>query len=172
MELHARLWEWSYRSVLAAILSLALHWRPRYSTHMFGTLPGHCDMATRSSKLENATARRKLANRKKPYFVTVAPGIGLGYRRNQGAGTWSVRSTDGHGTDWVKRIALADDQEPADGTHVLNFWQAQDRARALARRRHLQRAARTRPPDRRAGEQAGRAARGCGAPQMARRAHG
>jgi integrase len=90
-------------------------------------------MATRSSKLENATARRKLANRKKPYFVTVAPGIGLGYRRNQGAGTWSVRATDGHGTDWVKRIALADDQEPADGSNVLNFWQAQDRARALAR---------------------------------------
>lgn len=90
-------------------------------------------MATRSSKLENATARRRLAVRKKPYFATVAPGIALGYRRNQGAGTWSVRSTDGHGTDWVKRIALADDQEPADGTHVLNFWQAQDRARALAR---------------------------------------
>jgi integrase len=90
-------------------------------------------MATRSSKLENATARRRLAVRKKPYFATVAPGIALGYRRNQGAGTWSVRSTDGHGTDWIKRIALADDQEPADGTHVLNFWQAQDRARALAR---------------------------------------
>jgi integrase len=58
----------------------------------------------------------------------------LGYRRNAGPGTWSVRSTDGHGSDWIKRIALADDLERADGTHVLTYWQAIDQARALARR--------------------------------------
>jgi integrase len=87
----------------------------------------------RSPKLETATARRKLAIRKKPYWITIAPGIALGYRRNAGAGTWSVRSTDGHGADWIKRIGLADDQELADGAAVLTFWQAQDRARALAR---------------------------------------
>src|SRR5207245_1569385 len=97
---------------LGAILSMALYWRPRYSLCL-GHSPdtGTRQMATRSSKLESATARRKLANRKKPYFATIAPGIALGYRRNQGAGTWSVRATDGHGTDWIKRIALADDQE-------------------------------------------------------------
>jgi integrase len=89
----------------------------------------------RSSKLETAAARRRLALRKKPYWLTIAPGIALGYRRNQGAGTWSVRSTDGHGSDWVKRIALADDQEPADGASVLSFWAAQERARELARGR-------------------------------------
>jgi integrase len=89
----------------------------------------------RSPKLETATARRKLAIRKKPYWITIAPGIALGYRRNAGAGTWSVRSTDGHGSDWIKRIGLADDQEPADDAAVLNYWQAQDRARALARGR-------------------------------------
>jgi integrase len=87
----------------------------------------------RSPQLETATRRRKLAIRKKPYWITIAPGIALGYRRNAGAGTWSVRSTDGHGSDWIKRIGLADDQEPADGGAVLTFWQAQDRARALAR---------------------------------------
>ena len=89
----------------------------------------------RSPKLETATARRRLAARKKPYWVVIAPGIALGYRRNAGAGTWSVRSTDGHGSDWIKRIGLADDQEPADGGAVLTFWQAQDRARELARGR-------------------------------------
>jgi integrase len=89
----------------------------------------------RSPKLETATARRKLAIRKKPYWITIAPGIALGYRRNAGAGTWSVRSTDGHGSDWIKRIGLADDQEPADGGAVVTFWQAQDRARELARGR-------------------------------------
>ena len=38
------------------------------------------------------------------------------------------------GADWIKRIGLADDLEPADGKHVLTYWQAIDVARALARR--------------------------------------
>jgi integrase len=87
----------------------------------------------RESKLETATARRKLAVRKKPFYVTVSPGIALGYRRNIGGGSWSVRST-GQGADWIKRIGLADDLEPGDGKHVLTYWQAIDMARALARR--------------------------------------
>jgi integrase len=87
----------------------------------------------RAAKLETATGRSRLAQQKKPYWIVIAPGISLGYRRNAGAGTWSVRSTDGHGADWIKRIGLADDHEPADGAAVLNYWQAQDRARALAR---------------------------------------
>ena len=88
----------------------------------------------RAARLETATARRRLGPRKKPYWTTISPGIALGYRRNAGAGTWSVRSTDGHGCDWIKRIALADDLERADGTHVLTYWQAIDAARKLARR--------------------------------------
>jgi hypothetical protein len=68
----------------------------------------------RAARLETATARRRLGPRKKPYWTTISPGVGLGYRRNAGAGTWSVRSTDGHGSDWIKRIALADDLERAD----------------------------------------------------------
>ena len=38
----------------------------------------------RAAKLETATARRKLPVRKKPFYVTVSPGIALGYRRNIG----------------------------------------------------------------------------------------
>jgi integrase len=87
----------------------------------------------RNAKLESATARRKLAVRKKPYYVRLSPGIALGYRRNAGAGTWTVRVADG-GAEWIKRIALADDLEPANPPHVLSFWQAIDQARALARR--------------------------------------
>src|SRR5262249_59718592 len=88
----------------------------------------------RAARLETPTARRRLEVRKKPYWITISPGIALGYRRNAGSGTWSVRSTDGHGSDWIKRIALADDLERADGMHVLTYWQAIDQARALARR--------------------------------------
>jgi Phage integrase family len=89
--------------------------------------------AIRSAKLENRTARLKLVMRKKPYFVTVSPRIALGYRRNQGAGTWVVRAADGHGSNWTKAFAVADDHEDANGASVLTFWQAQDKARALAR---------------------------------------
>jgi hypothetical protein len=87
----------------------------------------------RSSTLETRTARLKLPVRKKATFVTIAPGIGLGYRRNQGAGTWTVRAANGKGGNWEKGFAIADDHEEADSEHVLTFWQAQDRARSLAR---------------------------------------
>jgi integrase len=87
----------------------------------------------RAAKLETVTARRKLAVRKKPYWITISPGIHLGYRRNQTAGTWSVRVADG-GAEWIKRIAVADDLEAASPPAVLNYWQAVDAARALARR--------------------------------------
>ena len=88
----------------------------------------------RSAQLETRTARLKLRVRKKPHdFTTIAPGIALAYRRNQGAGTWVVRVADGHGGNWTKGFAIADDHEDADGNHVLDFWQAQDKARALAR---------------------------------------
>jgi hypothetical protein len=89
----------------------------------------------RNVKLESATARRKLAVRKKPYYVRLSPGIALGYRRNAGAGTWTVRVADG-GAEWTKKIALADDLEGVSPPHVLSYWQAIDTARALARRQH------------------------------------
>ena len=87
----------------------------------------------RAARLETPTARRRLAVRKKPYWTTISPGIALGYRRNAGSGTWSVRVADS-GAEWIKRIAVADDLEPASPPAVLNYWQAIDQARALARR--------------------------------------
>jgi integrase len=87
----------------------------------------------RAAKLETPTARRRLAVRKKPYWTTISPGIHLGYRRNAGAGTWSVRVADS-GVEWIKKIAVADDLESAAPPAVLNYWQAVDAARALARR--------------------------------------
>jgi hypothetical protein len=88
--------------------------------------------STRSAKQEAQTARLKLSLRKKPYFIAVAPGVGLGYRRNKTAGSWVVRWADGRGSNWTQAFAVADDFEDANGTDVLSFWQAQDRARTLA----------------------------------------
>jgi hypothetical protein len=47
-------------------------------------------------------------------------------------GTWSVRVT-GNGGQWIKRIALADDFEPAKPPIVLDYWKALEAARAFAR---------------------------------------
>ena len=71
--------------------------------------------------------------RKKPYGVQISPGIHLLYRRNNKVGSWSAKSRDGKGGYWVKGFAHADDLEAADGGTVLDFWQAVERARGLAR---------------------------------------
>jgi integrase len=85
---------------------------------------------TRQIKFDSKTARLKLKPRKKPYTNRIAAGIRLAYRRNEGPGTWSVL---GGGGAWLKRIGVADDLEPADGHNILDYWQAIERARALAR---------------------------------------
>src|ERR1700683_745226 len=87
----------------------------------------------RSPDLETRTARLKLAVRKKPYAVSIASGIRLAYRRNQGGGVWSVLKADGAGSSWLQRFALADDHEEANGSRVLTFWEATEVARKLAR---------------------------------------
>jgi integrase len=87
----------------------------------------------RSAQLETRTARLKLELRKKPYMVRVAPGVRLGYRRNASAGTWSVIAADGKSGNWVKKFGYADDHEETNGEQVLTFWEAQERARKLAR---------------------------------------
>ena len=86
----------------------------------------------RASQLESRSARLKLPVAKKPVFTRIGTGVGLGYRRNQTAGAWIVRVADGKGANWTKAFAAADDFEEADGGAILNFWQAQDRARVLA----------------------------------------
>jgi site-specific recombinase XerD len=85
------------------------------------------DLETRTARLDN------LAVRKKPYTVAVARGIRLAYRRNQGTGVWSVLKADGAGGSWLQRFAFADDHEDADGSTILDYWQACDVARKLAR---------------------------------------
>jgi integrase len=88
----------------------------------------------RNSLLETRSNRLRLPVARKPAFVRVAPGISLGYRRNQAAGTWVVRVADGRGGSWTKTIGFADDHDEADGHRFLDFWQAQERAKTVARR--------------------------------------
>jgi integrase len=82
----------------------------------------------RSYNLETRTARLKLDVRKKPYTAQIAPGIQLAYRRNKGAGVWSVKAPFG-----LKKFAIADDLEDGNSESVMTYWQALDKARTLAR---------------------------------------
>src|SRR5262249_33243070 len=95
------------------------------------------DMARRprSSQLENRTNRLKLPMQRKPHcFTTIAPGIAIAYRRGKDRNAWVVRVADGKGGNWTKNLpGIPDDHEDANGESVLNFWQAQDKARVLAR---------------------------------------
>jgi integrase len=91
-------------------------------------MPRHLRAAT----LETRSSRLKLPVSTKPIFVRLRPGIGLGYRRNKTAGNWVLRRADGRRGNTTRTFALADDYSPADGIAILDYWQAQDRAVALA----------------------------------------
>src|SRR5690348_5800033 len=98
-------------------------------------------MAKTRSGLESRTAREKLPITSKPVWVAVGPGIGLGYRRNKTEGSWVARLADGKGGYATRNIGFADDLSPANGNDVLDFWQAQDKARQLGSRATAQEAA-------------------------------
>jgi hypothetical protein len=84
--------------------------------------------------LQTPTSRARLVARGKPYAVRLIPGVWLGYRAAQsGTGTWITIAADGKGGRWQKVIAHADDKQASDGTAVLNYEQAANKARALAR---------------------------------------
>src|SRR5262245_58113025 len=84
----------------------------------------------RDSNLDTRQARSRLAVRAKPYWRMIDRGLHLGYRRLQGKpGTWVARVYEGRQQYAVERISTADDLADADGVVVLNFSQAQNKAR-------------------------------------------
>lgn len=88
----------------------------------------------RNNALESRTGRLKLPVARKPVFARIGPGLSLGYRRNQTAGTWVLKIADGRGGRTTTAIGHADDFDEADGTDFLTFWQAQEKAKLVARK--------------------------------------
>lgn len=85
----------------------------------------------RDTLLESRSARQKLAARNAPYWSVISPGLALGYRKGSRGGAWLARCYDEvTGRRVQDRLCATDDVIDADGTSVLNFWQAQERARA------------------------------------------
>jgi site-specific recombinase XerD len=87
----------------------------------------------RSNQLETRTSRLKLIIARRPVFVRIGPSISLGYRRNKTAGTWVLRVADGKGGSNTSAIGHADDYDDADGQTFLTFFQAQEKAKTVAR---------------------------------------
>lgn len=88
--------------------------------------------AKKETSLASAESRLGLPIAKKPIFVKLNVGLALGYRRNQSAGTWVVRKSNGEGGHWTKAIGTADDFAKADGNTILSFYQAQEQAHRVA----------------------------------------
>ena len=87
----------------------------------------------RDKNLESRAARAKLKRSGKPYYKSIGAGLHVGYRKGARAGKWVVRSYAGASTYKVTTIAIADDVADADGTNVLDFWGAQERAWKLSK---------------------------------------
>jgi integrase len=84
----------------------------------------------KDATLDTREARAKLKPRGKPYWRLIEPGLHVGYRRLKGrAGSWSGRHYLGNQQYEVEHIGVADDLSDADGEAILNFWQAQGKAR-------------------------------------------
>src|SRR5262245_33832870 len=84
----------------------------------------------RDTNLESRAGRGKLKPSGKPYYKSIGEGLHLGYRRHKtGWGSWVVRRYAGNQAYITDTIGTADDVADADGTTVLTFWQAQERAR-------------------------------------------
>ena len=85
----------------------------------------------RDTNLETRTARSRLKPAGKPYYRSLEHGLHLGYRKPVSCpGKWIARHYTGNQTYEVEAIASADDFSDADGVAILDYRQAQERARA------------------------------------------
>jgi integrase len=84
----------------------------------------------KDANLQSREARERLKVSGKPYYRTIEEGLHLGYRKpKSGAGKWVLRHYVGNQAYRVEVIGAADDFSDADGIAVLNWKQAQQKAR-------------------------------------------
>ncbi len=82
----------------------------------------------RSTKLDTRSARAKLPAKKSGYWVPIARGFALGYRRGPKGGSWLVRLIESERRHETT-LGPADDVLDADGERILDYAQAQVKAR-------------------------------------------
>jgi integrase len=82
----------------------------------------------RNPKLDTRSARAKLQMRDSPYWVSLAPGCALGYRKGLKGGVWLAKIV----RDGLRRqttLGAADDALDPDGVLAISFAHAQTKAR-------------------------------------------
>jgi integrase len=84
--------------------------------------------AVRHTNLETRAARNRLPARSEPYWCAIGKGAHLGYYTGARGGSWLARLYL-DGTYAKTAIGKADDTLNADGPEVLDYWQAQKKAR-------------------------------------------
>src|SRR3954454_7210802 len=82
----------------------------------------------RNQKLDSRSARAKLGMRDSPYWVSLAPGCTLGYRKGPKGGVWLAKIVR-KGLRQQTTLGPADDALDPDGVLAVNYAQAQVKAR-------------------------------------------
>jgi integrase len=82
----------------------------------------------RNPKLDTRSARAKLAMRDSPYWVSLAPGCALGYRKAPKGGVWLAKIVR-DGLRQQTTLGPADDALDPDGVLAIGYAQAQSKAR-------------------------------------------
>jgi integrase len=88
--------------------------------------------------LTTRAARERLAPRHQPYWRGIEAGAAIGYRKGATGGVWLVRMADPTAGGGYRQAALgrADDALKATGEKVLDYRQAEAKARDWIARRH------------------------------------
>lgn len=89
----------------------------------------------RDYRLETRAAREKLAKRSEPYWMLLTEGFHLGYYRGRSVTKWVARHRPAGRAGGYNKTTLGetDDTADADGVKVLDYRQAQDKAREWLR---------------------------------------
>jgi integrase len=82
----------------------------------------------RNAKIDTRSARAKLPAKKSAYWVSISRGFAVGYRKGAKGGMWLAKVVDG---EFRREATLgpADDALDADGARVLDYAEAQAKAR-------------------------------------------
>jgi len=91
--------------------------------------------SVRDYRLETRAARARLPQRQEPYWSLLSEGFHLGYYRGKNSTKWVVRHRPpGRAGGYSKStLAEVDDTSDADGVRILDYRQAQEKAREWLR---------------------------------------
>lgn len=86
----------------------------------------------RDARLETREARRRLKTQKEPHWRLIVEGVHLGYYKGANGGMWYARVRREKKYYW-ESLAKADDNLDATGIDILDYAQAQEKAKEFAK---------------------------------------